>query len=525
MVQVGLAQLVLVRRYCPPVRGPRRRAGSLASPSPLPSSSSRPRSSSSRRPSQVRLLARSRRRRLAEHLVQLGEVQLLAVHEAVRVVQVGRPSAACPGAPTGASRPSTPRASVSEAHSREASRSRRGRSSRPISVANVCSAGPPEARRRRSVSRSASADGRRGLAAACTTASTQPSTSASAVSRRASAAFCSGVSSGWNMPCWSASCSCSGFCGSNWPTTSSSLAGVDLDPARVPLDRAEQVRAQPRHMREEPLVGGLAQGQVQPHLLLRDAQVLAERLDVHRQQRGLAGRAQRQADVGRADDLAGEHADGLPDLRAEHRAAHGAHHADQRAGHGLHLLGQHVAHGRADALGDRVDQLLPHRQGRLDPLRAAPRHGGARRRTAATSRRPATGRPGGRPPRPRCARRGRRWRPWCRPAVALGDRLAGDVLGHVPVHRAALVGEHLAELLEGGAQVVGVQRAEHRGERIVAPPGPPKPPAPPRNRTARPGPDHRRPAGPSSCPRRRPPAPPAEGRIRMGCHSRDSSAA
>jgi putative hydrolase len=75
-----------------------------------------------------------------------------------------------------------------------------------------------------------SADDRRGLAAAWTTASTQPSTSASAVSRRARAAFCSGVSSGWNIPCWRASCNCSGFCGSNWPTTSSSLAVSTLIP-------------------------------------------------------------------------------------------------------------------------------------------------------------------------------------------------------------------------------------------------------------------------------------------------------
>ena len=43
-----------------------------------------------------------------------------------------------------------------------ASRSRRGRSSSPTSVANVCSAGPPVARRRRSVSRSAAGAGQRG---------------------------------------------------------------------------------------------------------------------------------------------------------------------------------------------------------------------------------------------------------------------------------------------------------------------------------------------------------------------------
>lgn len=70
-----------------------------------------------------------------------------------------------------------------------------------MSVAKVCSAGPPEARRLRIVSRSASAEVSRDFAASWTTASTQPSTSASAVSRRAREAFCSGVSSGWNMPC------------------------------------------------------------------------------------------------------------------------------------------------------------------------------------------------------------------------------------------------------------------------------------------------------------------------------------
>ena len=60
-----------------------------------------------------------------------------------------------------------PRASASEAHSRAASRSRRGRSSRPTRVAKVCSAGPPVARRRRSVSRSAPRRGQPRRAAAC----------------------------------------------------------------------------------------------------------------------------------------------------------------------------------------------------------------------------------------------------------------------------------------------------------------------------------------------------------------------
>lgn len=131
-------------------------------------------------------------------------------------------------------------------------------------------------------------------------------------------------------------------------------------------------------MGEEPLVGGLAQGQIEPDLVLGHAEVLAERLDVQRQERGLAGRAQRQPDVRGTDHLTRQHTHGLPDLLAEHGAAHGAHHPDQRARHGLHLLGQHLAHGRAHALRHRVDELLPRGQSRLHPLGAAPRHRCAR---------------------------------------------------------------------------------------------------------------------------------------------------
>jgi hypothetical protein len=54
-------------------------------------------------------------------------------------------------------------------------------------------------------------------------------------------------------------------------------------------------------------------------------------------------------------------------------------------------------------------------------------------------------------------------------AVALGggDGLPGHVAGQVPVHRAALVREHLAQSLEGGSQVGRVGGAEQRGERVV----------------------------------------------------------
>ena len=70
-----------------------------------------------------------------------------------------RRSAAGRGAPRRASRASAPWRERSEPHSVEASRSRRGRSSRPTSAANVCSAGPPAARRRRTASCSLAAAG------------------------------------------------------------------------------------------------------------------------------------------------------------------------------------------------------------------------------------------------------------------------------------------------------------------------------------------------------------------------------
>src|SRR5699024_2655193 len=98
------------------------------------------------------------------------------------------------------SRVATPCCSPTRLHSVAASRIRRGRSSSPTSVAKVCSAGPPVARRRRSVSRSASAPGNRSATASATTTSTQPSTSASSVSSRVSAACCCGVVCGCNSP-------------------------------------------------------------------------------------------------------------------------------------------------------------------------------------------------------------------------------------------------------------------------------------------------------------------------------------
>ena len=55
------------------------------------------------------------------------------------------------------------------------------------------------------------------------------------------------------------------------------LGDVDGGAAAVVLDRGEQVRAQPRHVREQPLVGGLAQREVEQHVVGGDVEALGER--------------------------------------------------------------------------------------------------------------------------------------------------------------------------------------------------------------------------------------------------------
>ena len=164
--------------------------------------------------------------------------------------------------------PSIPRACVTPAHSAAASRSIRGRSSRPTRAAKVRSDGPPEARRRRIASASAAPCTSRESAAADTTVATQPSTRASAVSRRASAAFCCGVSSGRNSvsPLQRLAQRLLGVGHVDVRQGVAQLVHVHGDAGRVRLDRAEQVLAQPRHMAEQPVMRRLAQGEEQPHL-------------------------------------------------------------------------------------------------------------------------------------------------------------------------------------------------------------------------------------------------------------------
>ena len=209
---------------------------------------------------------------------QLARGPRRAVAKADRVGEVVVRRAAGPGGPRRRRGRRCPGARCSAAHSAAASRSRRGRSSSPTRAAKVCSAGPPAARRRRNASpRRDRRSGSRSAAALSTTWQTQPSTSASAVSSRASDAFCAGVSSGVKMPSRAIACIDSGLVGSTRPIASSIASRFDRMPARVRLDGVEHVPAQPRHVLEQPLVGGLAQRDVEAHLVLGQLQALAVR--------------------------------------------------------------------------------------------------------------------------------------------------------------------------------------------------------------------------------------------------------
>ncbi len=338
--------------------------------------------------------------------------------------------AAGPGGPRGRRGPGCRGASVTAVHNAPASRRRRGRSSRPTRAANVCSAGPPAARRRRNASPSWTTVGSRSPAALSTTWPTQPSISASAVSRRARLAFCCGVSSGVKMPSSAIACIDSGSARVDAAHRLLDGVAVDGDAVRVRLDRAQHVRAQPRDVLEQPLVGRLAQGHVQAHLVLGDLQALAVRLDVGRDERGGAGRSERKADVAGREHLGRELAERLAELAAEERAAERGDHRLHRPELGAGLLGNEVAHRAHHAPGDRVAELLPHVEGVVDPFVAVPRGGDCGCRWAARTPGRARGRRAAGTPRRGSARRwsppGRRtWRVGWRPPGAPGPSSPG----------------------------------------------------------------------------------------------------
>ncbi len=275
--------------------------------------------------------AARRRSRRADSSV--GGAGVLA--EAERVVEVGGGRQQVRGCIQTPSRASVPWRVRSEPHRVEASRSRRGRSSSPTREAKVCSAGPPAARRRRTASwpawsRRASArrwPGRRPRRPS-------PRPGRASTSRRSSAACWAGVCFGLEqtalrMASWIAA----GFVGS-MPRICSSMRGRCRSRCRGVVGHgADQVVAQPRHVGEEPLVGRLAQREVEQDVVLGDVEPLGERRDVGRHQRRLAGRAERQPDVGGGEHLAGQRRRGRADLGGDHRAGGLAEHAEQRAGH------------------------------------------------------------------------------------------------------------------------------------------------------------------------------------------------
>ena len=209
------------------------------------------------------------------------------------------------------SRASMPWRERSDPHNVEASRSRRGRSSSPTSAAKVSSAGPPAARRRRTASCILAAAGIRSAVAWPTTSSTQPSTSASVVSRRVSAASWAGVFFGSNRPPSSACWIAAGSVGLMPADLLLHPGGVDGHAPAVVGDGRQEVLPQPRHVGEEALVRGLAEGEVEHHVVLAHVEARGERGHVGRQQGGLAGRSEREPDVGGGEHLGGQAADRL----------------------------------------------------------------------------------------------------------------------------------------------------------------------------------------------------------------------
>ena len=216
----------------------------------------------------------------------------------------------------------TPCFSVTPHHSAAASRSRRGRSSSPTRVANVCSAGPPVARRRRDgfaqrlgAGHPVAGGGRddrvdpaldqgeqrlqpaqRGLLLGCLLRREQPA------GQRVLHALRIGRVDLAHRPL--------------------DRGHVDRDAAGVGVDRVEQPLAQPRHVGEQALVGGLAQRQVQPDLVLRSLEPLAEgrRRSAGPARRRPIGPSGMPMSVAR-HDLLRQAARALADLGAEHQAA------------------------------------------------------------------------------------------------------------------------------------------------------------------------------------------------------------
>ena len=143
----------------------------------------------------------------------------------------------------------------------------------------------------------------------------------------------------------------------------------------------EQPLLQPRHVGEQPLVGGLAGGQEDHDLAGGPVEVLGELLDVLRQQRRYPVGPTGMPISVEVSTSAASWASAVPELAAERQPAHLAEHRQHRPGQLRGLLGHRLDPRARDPLCHRVAQPLPGGQARVDPVvrRPAPRLGGAGR--------------------------------------------------------------------------------------------------------------------------------------------------
>ena len=243
-----------------------------------------------------------------------------------------------------ASRPSAPRASRTAAHRFAASRIRRGRSSRPTSVAKVASAGPPVARVRRTVSASAAAAGIHGRGRLADDV-VDPALDQG---EHRLQALQGGQLLGGLLRLEQAALELGGELREVLRVDPADRllqrGGVDRDAAGVLLDQGEHLLAQPAGGREQALPRALAQRQVERDVGRGLVETLTELGDVGGQQGHVTGLVERQSDVGHPDHLGGQLSQALAQLQPEHARPGGAQHRSQhllhpgQAGDGLGLL-------------------------------------------------------------------------------------------------------------------------------------------------------------------------------------------
>nr|BFF11912.1 hypothetical protein GCM10025699_32150 [Microbacterium flavescens] len=153
--------------------------------------------------------------------------------------------------------------------------------------------------------------------------------------------------------------------------------GVDVDAAREVGHLRDDVQAQPPGVAEQARVRQLARGDVQRELVVGHLEVAPEVREVLGEDGRLAVGHQRDADVAAAHDLLREVSHDLAQLRREERAADRPHEASGPLDEALHVVGGVLAECSGERVGDagrhRLGELLPDRQGRLDPAAAGER--------------------------------------------------------------------------------------------------------------------------------------------------------